>query len=158
MSRWKALFLGPVVYVGGLALMMVALALAWKVMLFLQPYLPFLIDSAEVMDDSVFAWFFVVGLPAAAAGAIAAPPEGPGRWRKAFVSGMVSVALLLAPALLLVCYMLPSILDRSAGSDTMMVTGIVGFLAATQIMAGLGGILRYRHSRDPRRVSTRRKP
>ncbi|MFH1723676.1 MAG: hypothetical protein ABII00_03530 [Elusimicrobiota bacterium] len=144
MTKWKTLFLGPVVYVVGLVLMLAALVSAWRLMLFLEPYLPSLIAAAEVIDDHWLFWFVIASLPAVTAGLLAAPPEGPGRWAAAFGSGLLSTALLVLPAAALVWVMLPGYLDHSAGSDTMMGTAVIGFFAAGMTMSGLGGLWRYK--------------
>jgi hypothetical protein len=143
MSKLKILFLGPVIVVLLTALLIGALIAGAGVLnsLSLTPG-DFLPAGLSGLFEGLF-YFSVFALPAIAAGALAAPPEGPGRWTAAFRRGMLGTALFAVPAVGVLVYYLPGYLDRSLGGDGMLIIAALAFLTAAQLMSAFGGVLRY---------------
>ncbi|MFH2202106.1 MAG: hypothetical protein ABIJ96_03240 [Elusimicrobiota bacterium] len=140
--RWTALLFGPLVYAAGLIGLLVVSILMWRVMSIIDTFIPAM-DMVESIDDSILFWFSLTALPALIAGYLVPPPVGRNQWLGAFAAGMVAAAVPALSLGMMWLILLPDVLSRSAG-DAGKVAGIAGFIAAAQLLAGLGGILRWR--------------
>ncbi len=151
MTKTKTLFLGPVVYLLGIAALVAVVSAVSGAFDLVSLSLSDIFPATEGLGDSGLFYFLAFAVPAVTAGAMTAPPEGPKRWFSAVGHGMIATALMVVPAIGLMVYHLPSLLDGSIGEGGLVLI-VLAYFTATQLMSGFGGVLRYGWAR--RRIGT----